>query len=89
MATKKKKKKKKVKVTVPQVEAPYVEIIGSDIDPRKGIKINLDWNDAFVDYLRKNGFIGTTDEAIVQLWLTHLYKNMMDVMAEKKTNEYE
>lgn len=85
----KKKKKKKVAITIPASEAPYVEIVGSDIDPRQGLKINLDWNDAFVDYLRQNGFKGTTDEAIVQLWLTHLYKNMVDKMAETKTNEYE
>lgn len=83
------KKKKKKKTTTPPKESPYVEIVGSDIDPRQGLKINLDWNDAFVDYLRQNGFKGTTDEAVVQLWLTHLYKNMIDRMSETKTNEYE
>lgn len=89
MATKKKAKRKLKKVAVPKVEAPYVEIVGSDVDPRKGIQISLDWNDAFIDYLRKNGFTGTSEEAVVQLWITHLYKNMTETMAEKKINEFE
>ena len=36
---------------LPNDDQPRVEIIGSVIDPKHGIQIELDWNDAFITYL--------------------------------------
>jgi hypothetical protein len=68
---------------------PWVEIVGEQIDPDKGIKIELDWNEAFVTHLKKNGYTGTTEEAIVQKWIAHLYQHLLERMREGQTTDYE
>lgn len=68
---------------------PRVEIIGAVHDPKKGVKIDLDWNEEFVDYLRENGITGTTDEVVVQKWVTLLFRDMLEASEEKAPNEFE
>jgi len=85
MAKKKIKKAKQKKA----IKEPWVEIKGIVHDPSKGLKIELDWNPAFVEKLRSEGYTGTNDEAVIQRWLAILYKDLVDKMGEGKTNEYE
>jgi hypothetical protein len=68
---------------------PWVQIIGDSVDPDRGIKIELDWNPAFVTYLKNSGYSGTSDEAIVQKWLAHLYKHVIEKLSDTQTNEFE
>ena len=56
---------------------PHVEIISDRIDPVKGLVIELDWNDAFVQYLKDSGFEGRDEETIVHKWLSVLYQDMI------------
>lgn len=54
---------------------PWVDILGIDFDPRMpnaGGAFNLDWNDYFIDELRKNGFQGVTADQVVQRWFDTL-----------------
>ena len=67
---------------------PRVEIIGEVTDPHKGVGIELDWNDAFVKYLRDNGYTGASDEAVVQYYITHLMQNISERMKESTGSEY-
>lgn len=55
---------------------PYIKIIGDSIDPDRGLELTLDWNDAFIVYLRANGYYGTSEESIIQQWLGNLYADM-------------
>lgn len=57
---------------------PWVEIKSERIDPIKGIQIELDWNPAFVQYLKDNGITGRDEETAVQRWIAMLYQNLMD-----------
>lgn len=41
------------------------------------IKIDMDWDDEFVNYLKRNGFNGATDESIVHKYVATLYQNML------------
>lgn len=59
-------------------EEPWVDIKGLVEDAEKGIRVDLDWNDAFIDYLRKNGITGADDETVIQKWITMLYKDLID-----------
>ena len=68
---------------------PWVQVIGEHVDPKQGIRIELDWNDAFVDYLKRSGYTGTTDEAIVQKWLAHLYQHLIEKMNPNQKSSYE
>ena len=57
---------------------PWVDINGIVEDPKHGIKVDLDWNDAFIEYLRDNGITGVDEEIIVQKWITMLYRDLME-----------
>lgn len=54
---------------------PWVEVIGEKIDSDGRIELQLDWNAAFVKYLKLNGFRGQTDEILVQTWLAALERD--------------
>jgi len=62
---------------------PYIKIIGDSIDPDRGLELTLDWNDAFIAYLRANGYHGTSEESIIQQWLGKLYADMQQKIQDK------
>lgn len=57
---------------------PWVEIKSAEFNEVKGIQIELDWNDAFVAYLRENGITAREDDSVVQKWLLMLYKDLIE-----------
>jgi len=61
---------------------PWVDIIGW-VRTDEGVKIELEWNDAFVDFLRVEGIKGADDEQVVQKWVTLLLRDMADEMEER------
>lgn len=69
-------------------EDPHVEIKGIVHDPKQGIKIELDWNDAFIQHLRNNGYDGADDDAIVQKYIAILAKQVAEDM-ESNPGGYE
>lgn len=57
---------------------PWVHILKINPDstqPNHG-EMELDWNDKFVDDLREAGYEGTSDEAVVDVWLADLCRNI-------------
>ena len=66
---------------------PWVEVIGW-VETNKGVKVELEWNNAFVDYLRAEGIHGTDEEQVVQKWITLLLRDMADQM-EERNGEFE
>jgi len=67
---------------------PWVDIIGW-VRTDEGVKIELEWNTAFVDYLRGNGIKGTDEDQVVQRWVTLLLRDMADQMEERFGGDYE
>jgi len=57
-------------------DEPWVEVIGGDIDPEKGLQLKLDWNDAFIDQLRSKGFKGTSESSLIGEYLLQLSQMM-------------
>jgi len=51
---------------------PFCNVISMGFDKELGIKVNLDYNDAFIRYLNAAGIKGPNDEATVRMWLAHL-----------------
>lgn len=49
---------------------PWVSIRSDKVDHEKGLQLELDWNEAFIKYLRANGVKGTKEEDVVAYWLT-------------------
>jgi hypothetical protein len=57
---------------------PWVGFVNSGFDPEQGIDgvfFELDWNPQWVDFLRTNGFVGKTDEQIVEDWFAEVCKS--------------
>lgn len=54
---------------------PWVDVLGVELDPKKlneGGAFTLDWNDAFIEELQKNGYQGTNPGMLVQRWFDTL-----------------
>lgn len=56
---------------------PWVVIRGESIDPVKGLRLDMDWNEAFVRHLRTNGVKGTKDDDVVACWVTMLHSQLI------------
>lgn len=59
-------------------DEPWVTILSIETDPDapSNGNIELDWNDEFVVYLQDHGYIGATEELVVDMWLGELCKNI-------------
>lgn len=64
---------------------PWVTIIGDNIS-EDGIQIALDWNDAFVKYLKAQGVTGIDETQIVQHWLAMISRQAADKLSEHYTD---
>ncbi len=60
---------------------PWVTIIGDTIS-EDGIQIALDWNDAFVKYLKAQGVTGTDETEVVQHWLAMISKQASEKLSQ-------
>lgn len=75
---------------------PWVEIKSANFDEVKGFRIELDWNQAFIQHLKESGLKGKSDEEIVQKWLGFLYGDIVDRLEQtviernstKTTNDF-
>lgn len=56
---------------------PWVNIGSTVYDPVKGFRIELDWNEAFIQHLRDSGVGGRSEEEVVQKWLGLLYGDLI------------
>lgn len=65
---------------------PWVVIKSAKADPVKGIAIELDWNDAFIQYLKDNGIQASSEEILVQKWLAFLYDDLINKLEENAIN---
>lgn len=55
---------------------PWVEMTGGSFDDKHGVRVELDWNKEFVEYLKANGITGRTEEEAVHRWLGLIVKDM-------------
>lgn len=62
---------------------PWVEIKSADYSDVRGIHIELDWNEAFIQYLKDNGITGRDEETAVQKWLAFLYQDLINRLEQK------
>lgn len=66
---------------------PLVEIKSSQIDPVRGLVVELDWSPEFIQYLRERGYVGSEDE-MVALWLERYARYVADRMNTSKEKTY-
>lgn len=71
-------KKKQTAVSMKDSPEPWVNVVKAHVnpdDPKAGY-FELEWNTAFVLFLRNNGYMGVTPEEIVDKWFTDLCRNV-------------
>ena len=73
----------------PKQHEPIFKISIDKIDPEKGFEFAMDWKPELVEYLRKNGFMGTSDELIIQKFIAGLYVDIMEKIQPAVQSEYE
>ena len=59
---------------------PWMELVAISANEKGQIKIELEWNDAFVKQLRENGFVGPDDETVMQRYVAVLARDVADDM---------
>lgn len=60
---------------------PWIEIISDGIEDGQ-VKLEFEWNTAFVNDIRAHGFVGHTEEECIQLWLEALTRQTPQEIAE-------
>lgn len=61
---------------------PWCAVIGQGIVDGQ-LKLELDWNEAFIEFLLSNGFTGTSDEDIVSKWMLMVHKELSETTKEE------
>lgn len=56
-------------------DEPYCKVVGEGVVDGQ-LKLELDWNSAFIDFLLENGFTGKTDEEIVAKWMLMVHREL-------------
>lgn len=64
-------------------DKPWVTVVGDAVG-EEGLQVSLDWNDAFIEYLKANGIEGKDDTQIVQYWLAMIAKQQADRLSEER-----
>ena len=75
-------KKKKTELSEKELatskKLPYIKVLDTQVErknPSNGF-FELDWNEYFVDDLKKAGYTGNTDEEIVDKWFKALCQSV-------------
>jgi hypothetical protein len=72
-------------------DIPWVTVTGIVHDPEYGIRVDMDWNEAYIDFLKKSGFVGATDDDIAQMYLAYLLRDIIeqDIASPEEKNDVE
>lgn len=57
---------------------PWISIVNSGFDPEQGIDgvfFEFDWNQQWIEFLRVNGYVGHSDEQVVDDWFADVCRS--------------
>ncbi len=57
-------------------DEPWFEFVGGDVHPEHGLELRLDWNDAFIQQLRRQGYKGTSDDELIAQYIANVQKSV-------------
>jgi hypothetical protein len=71
-------KKKQTAKSMRNSPEPWVNVVQAHVDPNnpKQGYFELEWNPAFVQFLRNGGYYGSSPEEIVDAWFTDMCRNV-------------
>ena len=59
-------------------DEPWCDMDSKVRDTKHGTRIEMEWNDAFIVYLKEAGLTGADDEQIIQQYLTLMLRDQVD-----------
>lgn len=68
---------------------PWIDIRGYSQEVDGRLKIELDWNDAFIEQCKREGLSGSSDEQIIQKYLSLLTHNIDQQIQDQSGSETE
>lgn len=57
-------------------DEPWFEFVGGEVHPEHGLELRLDWNDAFINQLRTQGYKGTSDDELIAQYIANVQKSV-------------
>jgi len=69
------------KTTATLKEEPWIDIVDHGFDPQQGVNgvyFEFDWNEYWIEFLRKSGYVGFTDEQIVEQWFSDVCRSQAE-----------
>jgi len=75
--------------TMKESSDPWVEMVGDVRNTKKGQRVQLEWNDAFIIHLKDAGIKGVDDEQIIQQYLAALLRDTTDKYEDRYGSDYE
>ena len=57
-------------------DEPWFEFVGGEVHPEHGLELRLDWNDAFIEQLKRQGYKGTSDDEIIAQYVANVQKTI-------------
>lgn len=67
---------------------PWVDVM-ADVKDSNGLGVRLEWNDAFIAFLKENGINGTDEEQTVQKYIALLLRDTADKLEGESKGESE
>jgi len=67
-------------------DEPWVDFVGNVRDTEQGQRLQMNWNDAFIKFLREIGITGIDEEQLVQKYITALLYDMTERNKENKSD---
>ena len=67
---------------------PYIKILGLLEQSDGRIRLELDWDDAFITHLKSQGYTGVDDNALIQRYIAELTAMVTDEM-KGDSSDYE
>ncbi len=64
-------------------DEPWCEMDSKVRDTEHGSRVQMEWNDAFIVYLKEAGLQGSDDEQLIQQYLTLLLRDTVDKYEER------
>ncbi len=68
---------------------PWVDFVGEVRDTQKGQRLQMNWNPAFVEFLKGIGITGADEEQIVQKYISLLLQDMVDKGEDRYGSDYQ
>jgi hypothetical protein len=69
-------------------KTPWVTITGEN-PTEEGLKLELDWNDAFIEMLRESGYKGISEDQLVGKWLLQLQQQLVSGEDDEQESKFE